>query len=711
MKNITLKSAVALLLLFFLMLPQQGCKKESEEPPPPEPEIIVADHTRVISDEDWNANLVSLDTNDFTITFLEEISQKYDLQVNTIIVSSVGYGLLRKITGISSDNGNMVLTTQEAALSDAIVKGKLAFDVDISSPSMIKRIIYKSDGVHIIPGPRSGEGGFSIGIEEDFGTDYLTMEGVLALDDFTFSSYFDWHCGGWICSSPVLDTCNVSFGLKETLTLTGTLSKSIEVELKHTIFKAEYPTIIVMVGTVPVTITPVLTVVAGVDFSAQSSLSAGVIQTLEATGGVIYDGSGWDPGFGLEKSLNPIPPALSNTLEAKIYVKPQLALKIYQVFCPNVSVQPYGLLEAELGEDPWWHLYAGISADIGIKIDVVIAKLLDISYNLFDQQYELANSGNPGNHPPVAEFTVSPGTGTTETVFEFDASGSHDEEDPPEDLQVRWDWEDDGEWDTEFSFVKVAGHSYDNYGFVTARCQVKDSEEATNISTREVKVWDENMGKPCPGTPTVNDADGNVYNTVQIGDQCWMAENLNVGTMILLSEYPGDNGIIEKYCYENDINYCDEYGGLYNWQELMGWVETLGAKGICPEGWHLPTDGDWKVLEGVVDSQYDVGHPEWDKTGFRGTDAGFNLKSDNWWSYSGNGIDLFNLTILPGGRGSPTLSGDHCDGLGDNAYIWTSTKHPTEEHAFYRRFVSTNDASYRYDGTWKLGFAARCLKD
>ena len=97
------------------------------------------------------------------------------------------------------------------------------------------------------------------------------------------------------------------------------------------------------------------------------------------------------------------------------------------------------------------------------------------------------------------------------------------------------------------------------------------------------------------GTDTVADADGNNYNTVEIGGHCWMATNLNVGTQ-LTSTDSSDNGIIEKYCYDEDSANCDAEGGLYFWDEAMGYTTTEGAQGICPDGWHIPTDNEFTIL-------------------------------------------------------------------------------------------------------------------
>jgi uncharacterized protein (TIGR02145 family) len=104
---------------------------------------------------------------------------------------------------------------------------------------------------------------------------------------------------------------------------------------------------------------------------------------------------------------------------------------------------------------------------------------------------------------------------------------------------------------------------------------------------------------PCPGIPTVTYS-GQTYNTIAIGDQCWLRENLNIGTMIDSMQNPSDNGIIEKYCYNDDSVKCSIYGGLYLWNEAMQY-DTIGrSKGICPTGWHLPALDELTMLSTSV---------------------------------------------------------------------------------------------------------------
>jgi len=208
---------------------------------------------------------------------------------------------------------------------------------------------------------------------------------------------------------------------------------------------------------------------------------------------------------------------------------------------------------------------------------------------------------------------------------------------------------------------------------------------------------------PCPGTPTVT-YDGQVYNTIQIFSQCWLKENLNVGIMINSNQNQSNNGIIEKYCYNNQPDSCTKYGGLYQCNEMMQYF--MKEEGICPPGWHVPADEEWQVLEGAVDSQYGIGDSEWDDEGDRGFNAGTNLKSLNGWFKGGNGSDLFGFTGLPGG---------YCNynGIFSNVSLynlwWTSSSDPS--NGFGRRFGYDLLGIRRYIYLSDHGFSVRCLRD
>ncbi len=232
-----------------------------------------------------------------------------------------------------------------------------------------------------------------------------------------------------------------------------------------------------------------------------------------------------------------------------------------------------------------------------------------------------------------------------------------------------------------------------------------------NTNTKRVNIYNGTEWKTFDGTwencglPFTYE--GQSYNTVMIGEQCWMAENLNIGTRIDGSGNQTDNSTIEKYCYLDNTSNCDTYGGLYQWDEMMQYVTTEGTQGICPMGWHLPTDAEWKTLEGIVDTQYGVGNPEWDGTDWRGFDAGDRLKTTTGWYNSGNGTDVFGFSALPGGyRGN----GGYFYGIGYGGFWWSATEssYPNAwDHNLSYYYNKVNRTTSSRD----RGFSVRCVRD
>lgn len=261
--------------------------------------------------------------------------------------------------------------------------------------------------------------------------------------------------------------------------------------------------------------------------------------------------------------------------------------------------------------------------------------------------------------------------------------------------------------------------SFEYYGYEGETGGYKSgfSVSQTNENTMESGILDAPVtdksysfsyltGIPCPGLPSIT-YEGQVYNTIQIYSQCWLKENLNVGSMIQVTEEQSDNGIIEKYCYENHPDSCTKYGGYYEWNEMMQYTVQQGARGICPEGWHIPTDEEWKVLEAVTDSEFEIGSNTWDEIFYRGNDAGYNLKSSVDWQSNGAGSDLFGFSCLPGGNRS--FCG-HFFNAGLIGYWWTSTPFDAD-FKWYRSLSYDNQSINRNNDVKESGFSVRCLKD
>jgi uncharacterized protein (TIGR02145 family) len=210
---------------------------------------------------------------------------------------------------------------------------------------------------------------------------------------------------------------------------------------------------------------------------------------------------------------------------------------------------------------------------------------------------------------------------------------------------------------------------------------------------------------PCPGLDSLF-YDGRYYHTIQIFSQCWMKENLEAGTMISSSQSQINNGTIEKYCYGNNVNNCAAQGGLYLWEEAMQYTTNEGSQGICPAGWHIPTDEEWKILEGVADSQYDIGHPIWNNSNFRGIDAGKNLKSTSGWTANGNGLDVYGFAAVSAGYWWQNSFFSNTE----FGIYWTSTL-SSQLLPWYRglRWDIDEIGRMTYEGV--CGYSVRCLKD
>jgi uncharacterized protein (TIGR02145 family) len=187
---------------------------------------------------------------------------------------------------------------------------------------------------------------------------------------------------------------------------------------------------------------------------------------------------------------------------------------------------------------------------------------------------------------------------------------------------------------------------------------------------------------------------GQSYNTVLVGSQCWMAQNLNIGSMIPSSVNQTNNAVIEKYCMDDSPAECAIYGGLYQWNELMKYSTIEGAQGICPDGWHLPSENDWTTLESAL--------PVMD-VGSRLSGNGLVWEDGMMDQSSVFGTSGFN--VLPGG-----LSEDGSTySQGFNAFFWASTAFGANAAAFNIYF----DIPDLLPATSikSNGYSIRCLKN
>jgi uncharacterized protein (TIGR02145 family) len=206
----------------------------------------------------------------------------------------------------------------------------------------------------------------------------------------------------------------------------------------------------------------------------------------------------------------------------------------------------------------------------------------------------------------------------------------------------------------------------------------------------------------------VSDADGNRYSTVVIGEQEWMVENLktthyNDGTPIAnVQDVTTWRNVDEPafVWYENDSINKEPFGALYNWHAVGN------HKGLCPEGWRVASDEDWKELEKLLGmTPYQI-----EGTGLRGANEGAKLKevgNENWASPNEGASDEFGLSIIPSGRRDS--SGRFYD-KSEGSTIWTSSE-TSASSANYRHFANSITTIGRNPGgDKKFGLAVRCIR-
>ena len=200
----------------------------------------------------------------------------------------------------------------------------------------------------------------------------------------------------------------------------------------------------------------------------------------------------------------------------------------------------------------------------------------------------------------------------------------------------------------------------------------------------------------------MDDNAGKSYKTVVIGTQTWMAENLDY-------DVP-DNAT--DVCYSNQPARCVTYGRLYNWSTAMSLDPSCNSstcsgqiqfphQGVCPDGWHIPSNADWDKLVRYADGTSGTSSP------YDSPTAGRYLKATSGWNSNGNGEDKYGFSALPGGYG---YSDGSFSGVGDDGYWWSASEN-SSYYAYYRlMYYIIEDALWGYSNKSDL-FSVRCLQD
>lgn len=254
------------------------------------------------------------------------------------------------------------------------------------------------------------------------------------------------------------------------------------------------------------------------------------------------------------------------------------------------------------------------------------------------------------------------------------------------------------------------GDSGTSAGMTSSSVKASSSSSVKSSSSWGILDW--SLPKEVYLNPNIDygmvtdDRDGKTYKTVKIGEQTWMAENLNFD--------PGQGGSGDakydwSWCYGDVPEHCDVTGRLYTWAAAIDSVKlandvnnpqdcgfrktcALPAKvqGLCPSGWHLPSYNEWNALFTAVGGR---------------SKAGKVLKSQRGWYKNGNGTDAFGFSALPAGY----RYNGNLQRTGYNAYFWSATEEA--DSAYVMRLLDDYENVFRYNEDKNIAFSVRCLKD
>lgn len=211
---------------------------------------------------------------------------------------------------------------------------------------------------------------------------------------------------------------------------------------------------------------------------------------------------------------------------------------------------------------------------------------------------------------------------------------------------------------------------------------------------------------------------GGYYKTVLIGGQCWLKENLNIGTMLMLGSEPHNNTTIEKHCFDDNEIYCQKLGGVYQWDEAMDYFHNNTLQGICPNGWRVPTDNDWYVLENYLkdpgqgcNANRVMGSEECYSTGFKITKnqkCCANNDDNNCTNWPGNNSSGFSAVCAP----SMSSAWWGFDNLNTEWTGWLTSSLYDNDNVLTRHVFHNNGLIQRQKKPRNSGFyAVRCVKD
>lgn len=686
-----MRKIATLFLLFCLLFGFNACKKEKHEDITPP--LALWDNVKVIDTTNMVLDIVN---SNFATGTLVYNNTTIDTGIHTgdVIIGTEGEGYIRKITGITQNGNTTTLQTVHGTMSDVFKGGNFSFNVDMND-------------MH--PGKKSGFG-YSLTNQTLYqsGAANIKLESAnLDIDpnwkfDFTFDeggiNYFEMST----TNSPYTASARLKFMVAQSDTLfdhTDTLTRYSKTITKW-----------VMVGLVPVPVVVTLKFYWIAEYSLIGTTAISNVTDFSSAGtvtaGMRYQNGQWQGlhNFNVANNLDVSQPVANVALYANLALRPVVTAKLYGVAGPHASVAAMcdftGVvatpnLDWDLTANAW--LQASLGADVTI-LGNTIASMPEQewqspkkTFHKPDRIEKISGDNQQGSAGQMLSDSVkvrvldSQGEGVKSVpVYFTTTSGSTSAATVTTDAN---------------GYAAVQWQLGSQQGSHTLRVSAKKANQE-QITSSPVTFTATATSHTGGCVATVTDIDGNVYNVVQVGNQCWMSENLKTtrfnngagiaeveDSLAWVAVYYGANATPAWCYYDNNASLNGTYGKLYNW------YAATDNRNICPTGWHVPTNTDWDEFVTAAG-----GEPT----------AGDALKTVTLWSAPNSGTNTTGWSAVPGGGRTP--AGSFSDDFGTYGTWWSATEYASDK-AYHRMALNTQSTFMLVYNNKYFGHAVRCVKD
>ena len=391
--------------------------------------VTIPDTTKVL-DDTTAQYIVSSSSDGSTITFDSAAPDVENIQIGDVLAIGVNEltpnGLLRTVTSISQNGGQITFQTQQATLEDAIQDGEFRVSMPLT-PSDLESAsaLVKGLSIQQIEKAATGDGfNFIVNMNNVIlydvdGNELTTGDQIIANGKISFNLDFDFYVK---IDSLQLKGLSFSTTVTDRVEIDITASTGIEFIAEKELARYIFTPITIFVGPVPIIITPILVLVVGFDGSITVGLTTGIVQEARLTSGLEFDGDteNWTPISDHKNDFFYTLPSPTLACSFKVYAGPRLGFYLYGVAGPDFTLEGYLKLDVTPLQNQLWVLYGGLQAKAGVTFGVLGKNIANYQITLVDLLTPLAQDDGSGNATPqLFSGSVSPTSGDISTSFTY----------------------------------------------------------------------------------------------------------------------------------------------------------------------------------------------------------------------------------------------------------------------------------------------------